>query len=168
MNYKIGDVTKADEPGLKFLPHIVNCYGVAGSGVVCAIEKMPGNPIQSYRRWHKHGSYEQVVPGTELVKDIPFELGQVQFVETGEFVICNMVAQKWQEKINNKDFPAIRMEALSECMERVAEFIKLFTCQTCIVAPKFGSLRAGGDWNEIEKLINDVWGFLPVTIYEYK
>jgi hypothetical protein len=35
------------------------------------------------------------------------------------------------------------------------------------MAPKFGSERAGGDWNEIEPLIKDLWtsqGF-PVTIF---
>ena len=168
MIYKTGDVTKATETGLKFLPHIVNCYGVAGSGVVCAIEKMERNPIQQYRNWYKQRYYEQQIFGTDVVRDIHFELGEVQFVESGEFIVCNMVAQKWQEEVNCKQVPAIRLWALQECMERVAEQIKLLDNFSCLVCPKFGSMRAGANWDrDIVPLIENIWKDFDIIIYEY-
>jgi hypothetical protein len=36
-----------------------------------------------------------------------------------------------------------------------------------IHCPKFGSGLAGGNWNFITDLINDIWGKFFVTVYNY-
>jgi hypothetical protein len=37
-----------------------------------------------------------------------------------------------------------------------------------IHAPKFGCGLAGGNWNFISELINDIWGKFFVTVYSSK
>jgi hypothetical protein len=101
-------------------------------------------------------------------------LGQCDFVnvqvkENIEITVANMYAQTGirsistgdRSKVNKKP---IRYEYLVSCMTSVRDSLEADT----IVAPKFGSLRAGGNWSFIEELIEEIWcPSFDVVICEY-
>jgi hypothetical protein len=166
ISYIDGDVTKSKVKGLKVLPHIVNSDGFWNSGVVVPIGKKWPHVKEAYCDWYQTTNHT-----CSFVEDceIPFLLGEVQFVKgDDEFVVANMLAQKSPghvEVINGKNWPPIRHEALKECMERVAEFVKINNAT--IIAPWFGTLRAGSTKEVIKEMIEQIWGDLDVTIYEF-
>ena len=94
-----------------------------------------------------------------------FKLGEVQFVTVEyDIVVANMIGQSgigW-----SAGRPPIRYGALAGCMERAAIYAKKNGMS--IHAPRFGAVLAGGNWTDIEWLINKI--ILPydvdVTIYD--
>ena len=155
--YMQGNVTEVNPVNKPIIiPHIVNDIGAMGSGVARALyEKWPLVRSQ-YMEWSQ---------------DSEFKLGKTQIINVEKDIyVANMVAQ---HSLISKDNPTpIKYDALEQCMEDVNFYANILdtedkqrVCEIC--APKFGSLRAGGDWNKIEKLINNVWKDLDVTIYEY-
>jgi hypothetical protein len=63
--------------------------------------------------------------------------------------------------------------ALTKAMNNLSQYIHMNTGfinkteNIEIHAPKFGSGLAGGNWNFISDLIEDIWGKFFVTIYNY-
>jgi hypothetical protein len=93
------------------------------------------------------------------------ELGTNQYVETLNLMIVNMIAQEgvgWKNGV-----PPIRYEALKMCMEDIVKKTKTISKKFTIVAPMFGSQLAGGSWDKIETMINDIWisENIPVQIH---
>lgn len=172
ITYKKGDVTKAKDGDLRLIPHIVNSAGIWGSGVVVALEKtFPGSMI-AYENWANDGKV-----WCPIRKEyIPFELGEVIFYNAGQNTyICHMVAQKspgHYKKLMGQNIPPIRIEALKECMMSVSDVTNYFLKSidnTVICAPKFGSLRAGGNFElDILPLIKEVWKSFNIVIFEYQ
>lgn len=164
ITYITGDVTSPVGDGPKIIPHIVNDIGAWGSGVVIAISKKWPDPERHYKDWYRTG---------ENANHRPFELGEVDFVQVeNDIVIANMIGQhNIGPKSSRVDGVAvieqpIRYGALHRCMEQVRKEAVILSAS--IHAPKFGTLRAGGDWKIIERMINEIWFGLNVTIYEYK
>lgn len=105
------------------------------------------------------------------------KLGSVQFVtaETEDkykhsIIFANMIAQN--KVINNKNTRPLNYGALVYCMSQVRSYIKEKEKNTEaqkieIHAPKFGSGLAGGNWNFISDLIEDIWNDIPVFVYNY-
>jgi hypothetical protein len=82
--------------------------------------------------------------------------------------ISNMIAQNGIR--SPKNLRPINYGSLSRCMEDVKNFASQLVKQDDITkvqihAPKFGSGLAGGDWNFIENLIEDIWTPMEVYIY---
>ncbi len=147
------------------------------------------SPEGSYRRWYSDGVYEDVSREGQHI-DVPFVLGQLQWVRvdrrditvseettrSSDTFVVNMIAQ--HETIRNNGKPPIRYEALVKCMSEVRDrcvhqksIVKTWGSNPIeIHAPKFGSERAGGNWDFIAELIDELWlaHGIPVTIYEYK
>lgn len=160
IKYVIGNIINlinaADRANKKVLiPHIVNSHGVMGSGVAKALyDKFP--IVKS----------EYI----EFSRDPAFDLGEVQFVDcTKNIRVANMVAQKLGSKIiNGETIPPIRYWALEECMKIIKDDWIEWPYYY-IIAPEFGSLRAGGDFNGvIIPMINDIWHNLDITICRFK
>ncbi len=134
------------------LPHCVNDLGLWGSGYVVPLGRAYPEAKQEYIEWSE--------------KD-DFQLGQTQFVWCDDERVCvaNMIGQ--HNVGTPKDgVPPIRYDAIRKCLVDVA-----LTClhhNMEIHAPKFGAGLAGGDWNEIEKIIEEELCSkgLSVTIYE--
>jgi len=134
--------------GYTIIPHIVNSVGAWGSGFVVPLAK---HFPQSKKMYLKHWE--------------SFNLGDVQFVRCSDSVtVANMFAQ---EGILGQNSKPIRYTALLKCMENVRYVIDNSKTPCRIVAPKFGSLRACGNWELIEELIQEVWADLDVTIIEF-
>jgi hypothetical protein len=162
------------------IPHIANDIGKWGSGFVIALDKAFG-PLcgNLYRFWHKRGEWSQDMAKDAMANayvlsvDKTFALGRTLFVDTERdnprIIVANMVAQH-DIRLDEAGVPPIRYEALETCMKSVAVAAGVAPNLTEIHAPKFGSLRAGGDWNRIEKMIQDLWveKGLIVAVYEFE
>lgn len=132
-----------------------------GSGVAKAIYTKWPDVRKEYIEWY------------ERKKVKPFDLGENQYINVrDDVVVVNMVAQKLgSDVIDYKNIPPIRLWALKECLMRLADFChelshhKDFT----ITAPKFGSLRAGGDFDkDIFPMVEKYLGKFNVVIFEYE
>jgi len=158
IKYITGDATRPVGDGKKIIIHVCNnCRpGAWGSGFVLAISKLWKQPEVQYRKWSKGH-----------ISTPKYELGQVQFVKVeDDIVIGNMIGQDGIGM--KKGVPPIRYSAIDKCLEKVG--IAALRNDATIHAPRFGSDRAGGDWDKIEELIikNISSKNIEVTIYDLK
>jgi hypothetical protein len=106
------------------------------------------------------------------------KLGQSQFVAVKtdklykhQIIFANMIAQN--SLISSQNTRPLNYGALVYAMFDVRSYVKkleqkLETTKIEIHAPKFGSGLAGGNWNFVSNLIEDIWYDIPVYIYIYK
>jgi O-acetyl-ADP-ribose deacetylase (regulator of RNase III) len=148
INYVKGDATKPIGDGLKIIAHICNNVGAFGAGFVVALSKRWLKPELEYRRMKREDRV----------------LGHVQFVPvTKDIVVANMIAQ--HDIKPQYGIPPIRTVALRYCLELVnTEAIKT---GATIHMPRIGAGLAGGNWSEIEKIINETLT-VDVTVYDLK
>ncbi len=171
----VGDVTNPQRTHqnireIVFLPHVCNDLGGWGAGVVLAISKKWKGAEFIYRAFiAKHGK-------GKMLSTTGFWNSNENDVND-DIVICNMIAQSGYK---SKDNPRpLNYKALVKCMEDVAkqlEFNKLIL-ETIVGSevlhrihcPKFGSDLAGGNWEFITCLIEDIWlaKGIDVVVYEY-
>lgn len=140
------------------VPHVTNDCGYYSSGFVAGITKCFGTkPKESYQvaLKNKYGG-----------------LGYTNFCaikhKSMNITVANMCAQHgvWGQSIGNVRIEKpIRYGALIDCMRQVRDYCKKHN--RGISCPKFGSLRAGGEWSEIRHIIEEIWGDLDVTVWEY-
>ena len=164
----IGDVTtpqRVEESEVVYLPHVCNDEGGWGMGVAMAISRKWKGPEYIYRAYiAKHG------PGSHNLFTTGF-WDSNKSNETGNIVVCNMVAQHGYKDADNPR--PLNYEALVKCMRDVALQIKddekEFAAPRRIHCPKFGSDLAGANWKFILKLIEDIWlaSGIDVVVYEY-
>lgn len=160
IKYKQGDLFKyiSNDEKSKIICHIVNDVGCWGSGFVVPLGRyFPKSKLE----------YLSSVEKSKKV-NLPL-LGYCQIVDCSmKTYVANMCAQTGimshstgdRAKVNNKP---IRYTALVDCMRYVADFVELNDCE--IHCPRFGSDRAGGNWEFIEELIEEIWGDFEVRIY---
>jgi hypothetical protein len=106
--------------------------------------------------------------------------GHTQFIEVPvknkyrhKLIFANMIAQNGLPDKNRRR--CLNYAALVKSMTSVSSFIRQHTNQNNntdslrfeIHAPKFGSGIAGGNWNFISDLMEDIWGKQDVFIYTY-
>lgn len=154
------------------IPHVCNDIGGWGSGFVVSLSKFDKEPEQSYRDWFKGIS----PTGDALTSNRTFGLGETQIVGVVRFKdvetnieVANMVAQ--HRTITTGEKIPLRYSALSKCMQYIAKKMLAesgLVKATEIYCPKFGSGLAGGNWDFIETLINEIWvnEGIPVTVFE--
>lgn len=161
IQYKTGDlfeVIKDGFDGITYIPHIVNTYGYWASGFVVPVAKFLPEAKMEYDSLFK--KFKVGEPNEDM-------LGNTQMIydDSREFCVVNMFAQLF-----GCERP-IKYNALVKCMEYIFDDIWCFygINESRIIAPKFGSLRAGGNWDFIEKLIEDTWTSrgLDVTIVSF-
>ncbi len=134
-----------------FIPQVNNNIHVWGSGFV----------IPVMRRW------PDAEPRHVLSKS---PLGTVEWDPVEKDIwLLNMIAQ---EGVGFKNgIRPLRYEHLVKCMVNVRDNILKSTIlekPAHIVTCQFGAKRAGGDWNFIEDLINEIWKDIPVTVFVYE
>lgn len=132
------------------IPHVVNNIGAWGAGFVLSIDKYFPEAKTKYR--NMIGSYL---------------LGEVIWDHYDNGILANMVAQDNVFSKNNKK--PIKYTALVKCMHVIANYTysgRLGNPDYVeIHAPKFGSGLAGGNWDFIEELIEEIWGEFKVFVY---
>lgn len=104
------------------------------------------------------------------------KLGHTQYVTAKtnnkykhNIIFANMIAQN--KLLNRSNHRPLNYAALVYCMTNINNYINNFKLDTEqkqieIHAPKFGSGLAGGNWNFISCLIEDLWNMHSVYIYE--
>ena len=133
IEYTKGDATEPKGEGKKIIPHICNDYGAWGAGFVLAVSK----------KWKLPEEYYRAMP--------IYELGHVTFHDvTNDIIVANMIAQHGL-RTDLDGNPPIRYDALQEALNKVN--IVAVEMKATVHMPKIGAGLAGGDWNEIEKII---------------
>ena len=158
---KKGDLFKLyggqDGTAVKIIPHVCNDLGIAGAGFIVPLYNLFPKAKQDYQ---EYVDFQNKAPIDNAL------LGETVFTKIPpKVIVANMIAQKG---IGRNDKP-IRYAALAKCMESVrktAEMVREKGGKVEIHAPKFGSGLAGGKWELIEELINEIWNELEVTVYE--
>lgn len=144
------------------VPHVCNNVNAFGAGFASDVaQKFPEVKINFHMLGNKA------------------KLGQVQFVSVvkeptykHEIIFANMIAQN---KLLSKENPrplnyAALVHSMNEVRIYANELQKKYSESTNVEihAPKFGSGLAGGNWDFISCLIQDIWSDIPVYIYGIK
>jgi hypothetical protein len=147
------------------IPHVCNNLDIFGGGFAKAIgDKFP----EVKQNYH--------LLGKSFLKN---NIGYCQFIDINysfnyhsKLVACNMICQDGFPS-NNKQ-RALHYGALVSSMYKIKKYVSDLITQSRddihnieIHAPKFGSGIAGGNWNFISELIDDIWKEIPVFIYQY-
>lgn len=142
-----------------YIVHCCNNLGAWGSGFVVAVSKRWRKPETNYRNW--------ALTGNDLGSD--FKLGEIQYVRVEpNIVVVNMIAQHGVG-ISGSNIP-LRYGALYRCLNDVAMGIITDTKDVpySIHMPRIGCGLAGGDWTQVEDIIERTLVELeiPVTVYD--
>lgn len=148
ITYLKGDATNPQSDGNKIIIHICNDINGWGAEFVLALSKKWKEPEQQYHNWFKSKSN--------------FVLGEIQLVPVEKDIwVINMIAQ---EGFSSPGKPAIRYEALRNCLKKVSQESK--NLSTTIHCPRIGAGLAGGRWNIIEEIINEELKNFNVFVYD--
>ncbi|MBN8686420.1 MAG: Appr-1-p processing protein [Chitinophagales bacterium] len=175
IKYLKGDATKPDDNRTKLIVHICNDVGGWGKGFVLAISKRWKQPETEYRNWYKSKEaeqtdtvqFERLENRDRFSSEKKFELGNVQFVKATEDIwIANMIAQR-DIKPDKDGVPPIHYSYVAECVERVMQFAKRQNAS--VHMPRIGCGLAGGQWTEIEEIINVglIAHEIETTVYDF-
>jgi hypothetical protein len=152
------------------IAHVCNDQGRWGSGFVVPLEKRFPDSAACYRAWHRGELTDEQKGKLIYSADEPFRRGATQFVivddetTSASVLVANMVAQTLGGK------RPLYYNDLSRCMDQVAGVINQvdpLTDPHRIVCPMFGSGLAGGDWNIVERLIEDCWERRGIEVVVY-
>jgi O-acetyl-ADP-ribose deacetylase (regulator of RNase III) len=151
--YLIGDATKPEGAGVKIIAHVCNDIGAWGRGFVLALSKLSPAPERAFREWYRER------------KRNDFALGAVQFVSVSpDIQVANMIGQHGIRK--SQGVPPIRYMAVETALKTVGE--KAQTANASVHLPRIGCGLAGGEWSEIEPLIERqiCASGVPVFVYD--
>jgi len=151
IHYLEGDATQPQGDGFKIIAHVCNNVGAWGAGFVLALSKRWKAPEVAYRYWASqlHG---QRMP-----------LGEIQTVlAEADIAVVNMIAQRGIGR-TAEGIP-LQYLALDICLEKLAKHAKQLGAS--IHMPRIGCGLAGGDWADVERLINSRLGEVEVYVYD--
>jgi O-acetyl-ADP-ribose deacetylase (regulator of RNase III) len=144
--YLKGDATRPVTPGPKIICHICNDRGAWGAGFVLALSKRWSAPEECYR---------------EMTEEERM-LGKVELVPVEEDIcVANMIAQR-DTRYSDDGQPPIRYGALRACLAAVNDVA--YKCNGTLHMPRIGCGLAGGQWSEVQKIIEAV---MSVDVYVY-
>lgn len=134
------------DSGADILAHGCNCRGGYGSGVAKTMaQKYPKARYYYLDKFDEEG----------------WKLGDVQFVSVvGGYFIANCATQ---DEFYPRDKCHADYDAIRTCMEKVKVFAK--ENNRTVAIPKIGAGLAGGDWNIIEGIINEVFSDYDIAVY---
>lgn len=151
INYVIGDATEptGQRP---VIAHICNNKNKWGAGFTGALSDKYPQAEQTYRRY--------------MGARIQNNLGEIQVSFGPSVIVVNMIAQ---DGLSKPDLPAIRYDALAECLKGLAKVMQdIGPVTSGVHMPRIGTGWAGGKWEEIEPLIVEhlCAKDIPVTVYD--
>jgi hypothetical protein len=145
------------------VPHVCNNINAFGAGFAAVLADRYPVVKENYH-----------LLGPTFLKS---NLGHVQFIDVNHknsykhrLFFANMIAQNGLRGFNNKR--PLNYAALVHSMLRIKQFIKNqktndSTEKFEIHCPKFGTGLAGGRWDFVSELIEDIWGDQKVFVYNY-
>lgn len=138
LDYVIGDATDPRTDGPAVIVHVCNDIGGWGKGFVMALSRRWPEPERAFRNWYADRDNND------------FDLGAVQFVEVGQDLwVANMVGQRGLHK--TKAGPPIRYDAVETALASVADNARMLDAS--VHMPRIGCGLAGGEWDQIEPII---------------
>lgn len=156
ITYLTGDATLPQKEGQKILCHVVNTEGGWGAGFVLAASKRWPEPEQRYQQWMKDTG------GPVLARR---QLGLIQTVPvTDDITVVNMLCQLGYRYTERRP---LRYGHLAACLVYVAEYMSDHTPRSSVHMPRIGAGLAGGDWDVIESIIEDILVFRGVDVFVY-
>lgn len=141
-----GNILETKAP---IIAHQVNCKGVMGAGVARAIKNKYPEVYWDYKKYS------------------PKELGQIQPVQAGLFgekIVVNLFAQEGY----GKDKRYTDYEALKACFLKLKEYTEeVFTKKPTIAMPYgIGCGLAGGDWEKVYPMIEEVFAEFDIELWQ--
>jgi hypothetical protein len=147
-----------------FVPHVCNNIDLFGAGFAAQLAEKYPSVKQDYHLLGKHFlrnnfGYSQVL---KVYEDNKFK---------HKLFFVNMIAQNGVKGTNN--IRPLNYLALVKSMNTLSQYIKSNTGfsnkseKIEIHCPKFGSGLAGGNWQFVSDLIDDIWGQFDVIVYNY-
>lgn len=156
ITYLTGDATSPQGEGNKVIAHIVNDIGAWGAGFVLAVSRRWSEPERKYRDWYADR------------KTNDFGLGAIELVKIRckpeMLFVANMCAQSGIR--GNGREPPIRYEALAKCLQTLGD--RATSVQASIHLPRIGCGLAGGNWADVEPLIDKHLEKNDVFVYDFK
>ncbi len=165
LKYVCGDATLPpdDKRGIKIIAHCCNDYGGWGAGFVLALSKRSPLPEQYYRRWNQEDHRLPRYFITNL-----FKQGNIQIApfNRADVVVANMIAQQGDSS-QWMDARALRYGALHLCLRKLVDKCAQVP-DVSVHMPRIGCGLGGGDWNEVEKIIQRTLCAynIPTTVYD--
>lgn len=151
INYLFGNAVNPQGKDFKIIMHICNDIGAWGRGFVIAVSKKWPVAEQAYKQWFKSSE--------------GFELGAVQYLDVEKNIgVANMIAQHGIRR-KTTDKPPIRYDALKQCLQSVCILVQ--EKKASVHAPRIGAGLAGGDWEEIEKIIEEELCDKGIEVFVY-
>lgn len=147
INYLKGDATRPVGNGNKIICHVCNDVGAWGAGFVLAISKRWKEPEKAYRAMKT-----RVLGTTEIV---PVE---------DDISVANMIGQH-DIRPDEHGNPPIRYAAIRAALAAVNDHAYRNGCT--LHMPRIGCGLAGGNWNEIEKILREV-ASVEVYVYDFE
>lgn len=141
--YLVGNALEPDIEGICVIGHVCNDRRVMGAGIALAIaKKWPW--VEAYYKNAKTCNQGEV----QLVQ-VDFEPSLAK--NTEDLFVLNMIAQSLGK--NSPDGIPLNYSMLEFCLDQAA--IICNALNATFVGPRFGAGLAGGDWNVIEKIIDN-------------
>ena len=148
---KEGNIFNGNE---KIICHQTNCLGIMGGGIALQVRNRYPEVYKKYSEL------------CSLYKDRTERLmGNVQFVETNDGkIIANCFGQNGIGNGVQTDY-----NDLYECLKSVKTYAEEHLV-TVSIPYNIGCGLAGGDWNIVSSMIEEIFGDsdVPCTIYQYK
>lgn len=147
-----------------FVPHVCNNIDLFGAGFAAQVADKYPTVKANYHMLGK--SFLQKNMGYSQILEVYEES-----VYKHKLFFVNMIAQNGIK--NSSNIRPINYLALVKAMNSLSMFISNYIKDSNsserveIHCPKFGSGLAGGDWNFISFLIDDIWNKIPVITYNY-
>lgn len=150
MNYIKGNLfdSKAD-----VLCHQVNLYGVMGGGIAAEVKEKFPNAYIRYKNFCSDYKFSETMLGVSLI--VPTDENQSQYI-----------ANCFCQNDFSQDGCLTNYEKMRECFIYVTKWMKQNKMKTVAFPYKIGCGIAGGDWNIVEKIIEDVFKNFDVEIWE--
>ena len=153
IQYLKGDATSPVGDDHRVIVHICNDLGKWGKGFVLAISKRWSKPEQIYK-----DSFKQEPKPS---------LGDIQLVQVDEsLTVANIIGQHGVRSPRNKTAPApIRYEAVEQGLTAIG--IHALEIGASVHMPRIGCGLAGGNWEEIEPIIERTLTANGVGVFVY-
>lgn len=147
-----GDATNPQGSNTRYILQIVNNEGKYGAGFSGALSRRWPKVESEYRKWWRE-KFGKLV------------LGDIQIIQIlSDLVVINMVAQNGIVGENNPK--PIDYIALQKCLSKAGDEISKYN--SSVHMPRIGAGLAMGNWEEIEKLIEQelLKRGINVTVYD--
>lgn len=173
IQYIKGDATDpVGEKDIKIICHVCNDVGRWGKGFVLALSKKWKKPELEFRNYSKNKKPEDLLGNVLFV--VAHEHHQYSdFFDdknTKKIIVANMIAQRDIKRGLNGEVP-IRYGSLYKCFKRVLETANWHSSGlykgVSIHMPRLGCGLAGGEWYQVENIIENVFEYSKFPIYVY-